>query len=907
MSLAEKNKEQLIVDLTQMDLQLRSMQIDLDASKKRESQFREIIDRATEGIFIAQDGFVKYENSACCDITGYSFGSWSSTNVISGLVHPDDRNMVRQYHSRRLEGKESPGRYDFRIVCKDGSIKWIEMKASVCVWEERTAVLCLMTDITERKKSERAAIERERHFISLLETIPDALIVYDANAIVTFVNSAFEQLYGWSAEELVHKSLNNFVPPEEQEITRQSWERTIKGEKVTFETKRWTKDRRMLDLLISTAILRDADGNHTTSIVIHRDITEFKRALKALKENEELFRAIVDGDPDAIFVQTNGLFSYLNGPAVKLFGADAAEDLIGRPILERFHPSLHGSIIERMRVSNIEKRQVPNAEEIIVRMDGTEVDVEVSAVPINFRGIDGSLVFAHDITSRKQANRERLLLTTAIEQSDEAVMITDTEAVILYVNPAFERVTGFSAAEAIGKKPRILIESNEADADIYDALRMTLERGDVWRGRLTNQKKDKTLYEAEVTISPIKDTHGKVVNYVGVSRDVTKEALLEKQFIQAQKMEAVGTLAGGIAHDFNNLLQAILGYSELILRRKSEGDRDISDIQRILQAGKRGAELVKSLLMFSRKVEPTYRPVNLNHEIIQVQSLLSRTIPKTIKIDLHLTGDLSVIQADQSQMGQVLMNLCINARDAMPNGGTLTIETENVELGQDYCRTHLQTKPGNYVSLTVADNGEGIDKETLAHIFEPFFTTKGVGQGTGLGLATVYGIVRQHGGHIECFSEPGIGTTFRIYFPSIQREEDSRILVDEQSIPGGSETILLVDDDDIVRNLVATALGNYGYRVIEAQNGKEAVEIYRREGKTVSLVILDLIMPEMDGRQCFDEIIGLDSEAKVIVATGHPTDRSRDALFLSKAKSFIDKPYNIKSLLGKVRQVIDTD
>lgn len=902
-----KTREQLIAELMEMSIRVRELELGMETSKERESQFFEIISKADEGIFITQDGVVKYENQACLDITGYSFERWSSSDVISGLVHPDDRHMVTLYHSLRMEGKESPGKYDFRLVCKDGAIKWIEMNASVCIWEGKRATLSLITDMTERKNSERALKEREGHFRSLLETIPDALVVYDDEGRLTFANKAFEQLYGWSMEELVGKRLVNFVPPSQEQITKQSWERTLRGEKVTFETQRWNKERKALDLQISTAILRDTEGKYISGIVIHRDITELKHAQAALRQNEEMFQTIVESAPDAIFVHRDGLFAYLNNHALELFGAKSQKDLLGKPVIDRTHPSFHETIKERIRLSSIQRKAVPAAEEIFLRMDGSPVDVEVSAVPITFQGRDGSLVFAHDITNRKHADRERLLLNTAIEQSDESVMITDTDATILYVNSAFERVTGFATQEAIGKKARILIERSETDAEIYEELQTTLDRGDVWRGRLTNQKKDKTLYDAEVTISPIKDSYGNVINYVGVARDVTKESLLQRQFIQAQKMEAVGTLAGGIAHDFNNLLQAILGYSELMLRRKDEGDRDISDIRRILQAGKRGAELVKSLLMFSRKVEPTYSPVNLNHEIIQIQDLLSRTIPKTIKIDLRLTGDLWLIRADQSQMGQILMNLGINARDAMPDGGTLTIETENVELGQDYCSSHLQVKPGNHVLLTVTDTGQGIAKETLAHIFEPFFTTKGVGQGTGLGLATVYGIVKQHDGHLECYSTLGLGTTFRIYFPSIQMEEDSEILTNEQTVQGGSETILLVDDDDIVRDLAATVLNNFGYQVITSENGKDAVEIYRRKGRAISLVILDLIMPEMDGRQCLNKIIGLDSEAKVIVATGHSANDQKDTLLLAGAKSFVEKPYNVRGLLSKVREVLDAD
>jgi hypothetical protein len=314
-------------------------------------------------------------------------------------------------------------------------------------------------------------------------------------------------------------------------------------------------------------------------------------------------------------------------------------------------------------------------------------------------------------------------------------------------------------------------------------------------------------------------------------------------------MEAVGTLAGGVAHDFNNLLQAVLGYSELMLDRKKESETDYSDLQKIYEAGKRGADLVKSLLTFSRKVETKYVPVDLNQEVTSVRDLMSRTIPKTMNIDLHLKGNLKSIKADPSQIGQILLNLGVNARDAMPDGGTLSIETANIQLDEEYCSAHIDdTTPGQYVLLTVSDTGQGMDKETLSHLFEPLYTTKETGKGTGLGLATVYGIVKQHSGHITCHSKPARGTTFRIYFPVTEIERDSEAATAKTPIQGGTETILLVDDDQAVRDLGTNFLNRFGYNAITANDGKEALEIYQREGERISLVILDLSMPEMDGK-----------------------------------------------------------
>ena len=372
-------------------------------------------------------------------------------------------------------------------------------------------------------------------------------------------------------------------------------------------------------------------------------------------------------------------------------------------------------------------------------------------------------------------------------------------------------------------------------------------------------------------------------------------------------MEAVGTLAGGIAHDFNNLLQMVLGYSELMLQTKKEGETDYVGLQTIHQAGKRGADLVKGLLTFSRKVETKYVPVNLNQEITHIQSLLSRTIPKTIKIDLHLDGDLESILADPSQLGQVLMNLGVNARDAMPDGGTLSIETSNVQLDKEYCSAHLEVKPGRHVLLTVSDTGQGMGKETLSHIFEPFFTTKETGKGTGLGLAIVYGIVKQHDGHIVSYSVLGHGTTFKVYLPAIQTDKDLETPTSEMAIRGGTETVLLVDDEEVLRDLGATLLNEFGYKVITAGNGKDALEVYRMEKDRVSLILLDLNMPVMDGRQCLAEILRIDPNAKVIIASGYSESGPANDASAGGAKALVQKPYEMRQLLTTIRNILDND
>jgi PAS domain S-box-containing protein len=525
-----------------------------------------------------------------------------------------------------------------------------------------------------------------------------------------------------------------------------------------------------------------------------------------------------------------------------------------------------------------------------------------------FQEVAGDIAYAlHNIRIGKEgqtAQEARTLLAAAVEQAAESVEITDPKGTIVYVNPAFERTTGYSSEEVIGNNPRILKSGNHNEK-FYKRMWKTLTDGKPWTGHLINKKKDGTLFEEDATISPVKDDSGKLVNYVAVKRDVTKEVSLQKQLLQAQKMEAIGTLAGGIAHDFNNLLQVTLGYSELLLTEKSKKDRDYADLQKICQASRSGAELVRSLLTFSRKVEPRAVPINLNNQVQHTEKLLSRTIPRMIDIRLELSEDLARTNADPGQIGQIIMNLSVNARDAMGEEGTLTIRTENVTLDEEYCQLNVEAQPGDYVLLSVADTGSGMDPETLTHIFEPFYTTKELGKGTGLGLAIVYGIVKQHGGHITCFSEVGKGTTFKIYLPVISTEVED-VADSLAEIPAfGTETILVVDDEDFIRDLGQRILTRSGYTVLTATSGEEALEVYSHQQDKISLIILDLIMPGMGGKECLGKLRKVNPEAKVLIASGYAADEATKGSVGLGAKGFVAKPFRHTELLKQVRKTLD--
>ena len=543
-------------------------------------------------------------------------------------------------------------------------------------------------------------------------------------------------------------------------------------------------------------------------------------------------------------------------------------------------------------------------EKRFIRKEGDIIWTNLSAgcVRKSDGAVDYVVVLLQNITLRKKAEAD---LKTSEERYRQLADVTfegiifHDQGVLLQANDQFFQMFGYEPDELVGNQLMVKTLTSES----VEIVKAKIAERSTESYLATGLRKDGSMFPIEIR-ARMREIGGKMVRATAI-RDISMLKNLEAQLLQAQKMEAIGTLAGGIAHDFNNLRQTVLGYSELMIQRKEEGDSDYADLQKIYQAGKRGADLVKGLMTFSRKVETKYVRVDLNQEITSVRSLLSRTIPKTIKIDLNLRENLDMAQADPSQIGQVLMNLGVNARDAMPDGGTLTIETTNIQLDEEYCKSHLEARPGSYVLLRFSDTGHGMDKETLAHIFEPFFTTKGIGKGTGLGLATVYGIVKQHGGHINCYSEPGLGTNFTIYLPAIQAEQDLQAPTVETTIPRGTETVLLVDDEDDIRDLGATLLSRFGYKAFTAIDGKEALEIYRRECNSISLIILDLIMPVMDGRQYLTEILRINPDAKVIIASGYSVSGSTRDAMAGGAKGFVQKPYDMRQLLSMVREVLD--
>lgn len=512
---------------------------------------------------------------------------------------------------------------------------------------------------------------------------------------------------------------------------------------------------------------------------------------------------------------------------------------------------------------------------------------------------------------KKRAEDELRKLSHAVEQCPVSIIITDRNGTIEYVNPKFTRMTGYEAAEAIGQTPRLLKSGKIPDSE-YRNLWETITSGREWHGELVNRKKNGDLFWERASISAIRDASGTITHFVGVKEDISEQRQAEEnhkqamnQLRQAQKMEAIGQLAGGIAHDFNNLLTVINGYSTLLLHEMPVDDPFRAEVEQILKAGERAADLTHQLLAFSRRQMLEPKVININHLVKNLEKMLKRLIRENIVMETRLADTIGVVKADPGQVEQIIMNLLVNARDALENGGTITIETGDTELDKTFVSENAGAVEGSYVMLAVHDDGVGMTDETRRKIFEPFFTTKGQGKGTGLGLATVYGIVKQSEGYIQVLSEPGKGSSFRVFFPRIEAEmvhEESRI---RNQGPRGTETILVVEDEAGVLNLTVSTLKRSGYDVLPASTPSEAREIFTVNHQRIDLVLSDVIMPEKNGPTMVREFRETRPDLKIIFMSGYADDTISPQEMTDERTAFISKPFTPDLLVERVRDVLE--
>ena len=916
---------------------------DISARKRMEEALRESEERYRDLVENSQDVICTHDlkgnllsvSGALVRFLGYSRETLLKMNLADLLV-PEMRNRFGAY----LAEIQSQGRSSgiMRVQTAGGETRFWEYNNTLRT--EGVAVpnvRGMARDITERKRKEEALRQSEERYRAIFEQAVEGFFQSTPEGRFIRVNQALARMCGYASPEEMTGSIIDIA---EQHYTkredREQFDRLLreKGVVENFEHETRRKDGGIFWTSVSARAVRDGEGRILYFEGTHEDIDKRKKTERRLVDAEEQYRSLFETSTSSILiVNRESRITMVNAAGVNLLGAGKAEDLVGRAYLDLIYPEDRPLSVERLEKifqaalggppsGHHGRAAVLPREHRMITLKGDTIYVESTGVAFHHKGEVFIQGLSRDITERKRAElalrqseeeyrrlfeeskRAEELYRSLLNSSVDAIVLYDLEGNVRFVNPSFTRIFGWTLDELSGKRIPFVPDS-EKEASLTQIRQVLSGKPSVNFETRRYDKNDRILI-INLSASRFDDHEGVPAGMLVILHDVTRTKALEAQIRQAQKMEAIGTLAGGVAHDFNNLLQVISGYAQLLLWGKSEWDPGHNELVEIQKAVQRAAQLVRQLLTFSRKVEGNRRSIDLNQEILEAEKMLKRAIPKMITIDLHLGSPLKAINADPVQMEQILLNLGSNAADAMRDGGRLILETRNTSLDEEFCRQHLGARPGNYVLLTVADSGQGMDRETVQHIFEPFFTTKEIGKGTGLGLASVYGIVKSHGGYVLCESEVGQGTIFKIYLPVV-REKEAPVEkgVEETPLIGGSETILVVDDEASVRELAVQILQRYGYQVVAVDCGEAALECFQTRPRGIDLVILDLGMPGLGGFNCLRGLLRIDASVRVLIASGYSVDGSVKECLESGAAGYIGKPYRLKDLLAKVRTLLD--
>ncbi len=657
---------------------------------------------------------------------------------------------------------------------------------------------------------------------------------------------------------------------------------------------------------------RDATGRATLVAGVHADITASKLAEAERLATDERLQLVIDAAYDGYFdwVVDTGQVVW-STQSYAMLGYDPSEFQISFGAwIHLLHPEDRRPLLRDFLAQASQRDGRFRSQCRLRHQNGTYrwVACRGQVVSRDAKGRPRRLVGIHsDITERRESETALRRLAQAIEQAGEIVFITDPEGRFEYTNPAFERVTGYTRAEVLGSPADILRPEGDAN-DTVTNMWQALRDGQAWSGRLVNRRKDGTPVYFEAVLSPVRNERGEVVNIVAVKRDVTTELQLERQLRQAQKMEAVGQLAGGVAHDFNNLLQVISGYSDLALAGLPSDHPTVQELNQIVAAAERAKHLVTQLLLFSRREASHPEVLDLNVVVEGLMKMLTRILGEHIECSFLPLHGAPPVDVDRHQVEQVLMNLCVNARDAMLDGGRLTIRLGLHAFDDRFCASHPWAEEGRFVSLAVRDEGCGMPPEVIERVFEPFFSTKELGKGTGLGLATVFGIVKQHHGFVHVTSAVGAGSTFSTFWPVAASPESPTSALPAPATQAGAgrgETVLLAEDDEMVRKLGARLLRRGGYRVVEARDGREALELFAAHIDDIAIVVSDVVMPHRSGYAVYQAVRELRPDVPVLLASGYSYDVLTVGQTVPEGVEVVSKPFRLEELLGKVRQLID--
>lgn len=850
------------------------------------------------------EGVITSWNSGAERIYGYT-AEQAVGRSIAFLVPPDRSDEVPAILGRLRQGQPTE-HFETRRVRKDGGVIDVWLTISP-IRDETGAVVGASTiarDITARRRSEAALRESEARSRAMLDAALDAIITIDETGAIVEFNAAAQAMFGRSHGEVLGEQMAELIiPPSLRERHYRGLERllatgegSILGERLELSALRADGSEFPVELTITRAAF---DGSTLFTGYV-RDISERKEAEQAVRQ----LAAIVEYSHDAIVGHTlDGVVTSWNTGAERLFSYSAAE-MIGRSVAA-LGPNGEEEVVA---ISNaVRAGERVEFEAVRLRKDGEAIQVSSSVSPIRdgSGSIVGASAISRDIGERKQAEtqlrRSEARYRDLFENASDLIATVDLDSRLTAVNTAFAEALGYTRDELLGKPLLELVpaESHERLEHAYRDKLACKRDASVYEHEFLT--KDGRRIQVEVA-SRLVDEDGEPVGIEAICRDISERTRLEGQLRQAQKMEAIGNLAGGVAHDFNNIMMVIRTGSSLLLRQL--GDEQLrADVQQIDKAAERAVGLTHQLLAFSRQQVLQPEVTDLNAIVEETLGLLERLIGENIEVDCELAPELEPILIDRGQLVQVILNLAVNARDAMPTGGVLTIETANIELDERYASEHHGVTPGKYALVKVTDSGVGMDEETRERLFEPFYTTKK--EGTGLGLATVFGIVKQSGGHLWVYSEPGLGTTFKVYLPSSGATKIPAPEPRAVTSLVGTETILFVEDEPVLRPLIAGALRGYGYAVVEAENGSAALELADAQTEPFDLLVTDVVMPGINGRELAEQLLAKQPTLKLLFASGYPADTIVQHGVAQAHTNYIEKPYLPEDLARKIRVILD--
>jgi PAS domain S-box-containing protein len=768
---------------------------------------------------------------------------------------------------------------------------------------EVPVVVVVVTDITERKKNERIVTQ----YPAIIESSDDAIISKTLGGIVTSWNPAAERMFGYRAREIIDQPITLLFPPDRLHEENAIIDRVVRGERVRhFETVRARKDGRLIDVSATISPIRDRKGNITGVSKIVRDITEHKKAEEQLLWRTAFFEAQVDSALDGILiVDSKGKTILQNQRMIGLwnFPREIADQTDDRQRLEWAVSQVKNPQEFSEKVAYLYGHPEVVSRDEIELVDGRIFDRYSAPV----RGLDGRyygrIWSFRDITEEKRAQEQIAEQAALLDKARDAILVRTPEGKILFWNNGAERMYGWPRLEAIGQNagglfcedPRKFTEANE----------LTISKGE-WSGELLHRTKNRGEISVEARWTLIRDHEGRPKSILAIATDITERKKLEAQFLRAQRMESIGTLAGGVAHDLNNILAPIMMSIDVLkaLTAKPEATRILDTIE---ISAKRGADIVRQVLSFARGIQGERVEVQPKHLLKDLENILRNTFPKDIRLRFSAPAETWTILGDPTQVHQVLLNLCVNARDAMPNGGALTVSVENCALDDQYAAMNIQAKAGRYVAINVADSGTGIPPEILDKIFEPFFTTKDLNKGTGLGLSTVMAVVKSHGGIVNVYSEPGKGTTFKVYLPATGSSSAAqKERTEHDSLPrGNGEMIMVIDDEASILTITSQTLQAFGYNVVTATDGADALAVYVQHRKEIAAVLTDMMMPVMDGPATIYALLRINPVVKIIAASGLNENGGVAKASSAGIKHFLLKPYTAGTLLKTIRAILD--